>query len=195
MQPWQTLPCTLVPMAEPTKRRVPVDKEGQPVGPAPKPETSGCDCPILDAEDWHEVESDWSDIAFIRTSLPALAGVPVGYSSIGAKLAEKALALGATVPEDAMLLLGEGKLRRPVLLEVETAGDTAGLEMPGGVAFTRLLHAPFGAMKGLVKETREVSKGRYGREPDNLWIWYLTCTECSEARDWETLFVAHYGPD
>ncbi len=182
-------------MAEQSKRRVPVDKEGRPVEPAPKPEGPVCTCPLLDAEDWHEVESDWSDIAFIRTSLPALAGVPVGYSSIGAKLAEKAAALGATVPEDAMLLLGEGKLRRPVLLEVESDGDGTGLEMPGGLAFTRLLHAPFGAMKGLVKETRDMAKARYGRDPDDLWVWYLTCPECSADRDWETLFVAHYGPN
>ena len=47
-------------------------------------------------------------------------------------------------------------------------------------------------MKNLVRETRAMARERYGRDPDDLWIWYLTCTECSQSRDWETLFVAHY---
>ena len=63
-----------------------------------------CDCPRLDAEDWHDVESDWSDIAFVRSSTNAVLGVPVGYDAARRELRGKAERLGATVPEDAMLL-------------------------------------------------------------------------------------------
>lgn len=178
-----------------SRRRVRVDGDTRPKTPDTAPSEPLCECPHLDAEDWHEVESDWSDIQFIRGSLPAVAGVPVGYQSIRGKLRKRAEAAGAVIPEDAMLLLGEGRLRRPVLLEVETDGAHPGIEMPGGFAWTRLLPAHFGAMKGLMRETKEQAKEKYGREPDEMWVWYLTCSECSEPREWETLFVAHYRPD
>lgn len=151
-----------------------------------------CDCPRLEAADWHEVESDWSDISFVRTSVPALAGVPIGYGAVREKLASRAARLGTEVPEDAMLLIGEGRLRREVLLEVEGGEESDSLYHPGGFAWSRLLPAHFGAMKLLARETREMARERYGREPDALYAWYLTCAVCSEARDWETLFVAHF---
>jgi hypothetical protein len=172
------------------RRRVRVDGAAEPE--AAREEAPACSCPQLDPDDWHEVESDWTDIQFIRSALPAVVGVPMGYQSVREKLARRAEEAGAEIPEDAMLLLGEGRVRRPVMLEVEASADTPGLEAPGGIAWTRLLSASFGQMKLLTKETRELAKERYGREPDDFWIWYLTCSTCSQARDWETLFVAHY---
>ena len=108
------------------------------------------------------------------------------------KLAAKARKLGATVPDDAMLLLGEGKFRRPVMLEVENAPDARDIERPGGAAFTRIAPAAPGAVKGVVEETVKVATGRFGRKPDTIWLWYLTCRTCSGERDFETLVVAHY---
>ncbi len=63
---------------------------------------------------------------------------------------------------------------------------------PGGVAFTRLLEVPWGKMKEAVQNTTTEAKAKYGRKPDGLWVWYLTCRECSAARKFETLIVAHY---
>jgi hypothetical protein len=48
-------------------------------------------------------------------------------------------------------------------------------------------------VKKLAGETRSIAAGRYGRPPDGLWLWYLTCRECSGERDFETLFFAHYA--
>ena len=188
----------------PERRRVPV----KPARPKPsfsaadfkeavqlarEPDSSECSCPRLDAAEWHEVESDWSDIAFVRTSMNAVMGVPVGFAGVKAELAMKALKAGAEVPEDAMLLLGEGKMRRPVMLEVEGAQPgSRDLERPGGVAYTRIVPAPMGGMKKAVRETRSLAAQKYGREPDALWIWYLTCRVCSGPREFETLILAHY---
>lgn len=205
-------------MEEPSKRRVRVDVETrQPVarpqfsgGPLPdlparppeEPDDSPpgsedapglCSCPRLESADWHEVESDWSDIAFVEMSLPSAAGVPIGYQGAFTKLSERAIAMGATVPEQPMLLLGEGRFRRPILLEVDGAPQKAkGLVRPGGVAFTRLVPAPLGEIRHVVNETNRKAAERYGRSPDSTWLWYLTCRYCSAGRDYETLVVAHY---
>ena len=64
--------------------------------------------------------------------------------------------------------------------------------MPGGVAWTRLLPAPWGRMRALMGETKRLARERYGRAPDSVWVWYLTCRVCSAEREFETLFVAHY---
>jgi hypothetical protein len=151
-----------------------------------------CDCPRLELDDWHEVESDWSDIQFLKSAVTAVVGVPIGYARIRDKLAGEAAGLGLTVPESPMLLLGEGRLRRPVLLEVETDRDDANVVRPGGFAWSRVLPASFGQMKALAAETRNLAAERYRRPPDDFWIWYLTCAVCSQARNWETMFVAHY---
>ena len=113
-------------------------------------------------------------------------------SAVSRKLMSRAEQMGV-VPEDAMLLLGPGRVRRPVMLEVEDA-DTSkrGVVKPGGVAFTRLASAPWGQIKRLMKETKEIARERYGPYPDTVWIWYLTCSICSSEREFETLFVAHY---
>lgn len=177
----------------PERRRIPVSLEGIPTVPASEEEPAACDCPRLDPADWDEVESDWGDITFIRATTNAVIGVPVGYATTRNALLAKAAAMGATVPEDAMLLMGSGQFRRPVLLEVEgISTSTKGIWAPGGVVYTRLLPAPWGELKKLVKETASRARGKYGREPDEMWIWYLTCRICSAERNFETLILAHY---
>ena len=152
-----------------------------------------CECPRLDPADWHEVESDWSDITFVKGAVSAVAGVPVGYTGVREGLFSQAAKLGAVAPDDAMVLLGEGRLRRPVMVEVEDVpADAKGVVRPGGVVYTRLVPAPLGAMKEAVAETRAAARARYGREPDGIWVWYLTCRVCSSPREFETLIVAHY---
>ena len=106
------------------RRRVKVDDSGMPVRKADVPDESAdsaglCDCPVLDKEEWDGVESDWSDITFLKTTTNAVLGVPVGYNAALADLRKRAAELGAIIPEDAMLLNGAGKFRRPVLLEVD----------------------------------------------------------------------------
>jgi hypothetical protein len=92
-----------------------------------------------------------------------------------------------------MLLIGEGRLRRQMLLEIEDAPDKAkGLERPGGLAFTRLVEAPWGKMREVVDEVRDAARERYGRDPDNMWQWWLTCRQCNAERNFETLVIAHY---
>jgi len=176
------------------RRRVRIDGKA-PVRDAPETPAAlaDCDCPRLDPADWHDVESDWSDIAFVRSSTKAVLGVPVGYDTSRRELREKAEKLGATVPKDAMLLLGSGRFRRPIMLEVENAPANAkGIERPRGIAFTRLVEAPWGAMQQTVDNARDTARERYGRDPDDLWVWYLTCRQCSRERNFETLVVAHY---
>ncbi|MBA4180606.1 MAG: hypothetical protein C0506_08475 [Anaerolinea sp.] len=98
-----------------------------------------------------------------------------------------------TVPADAMVLLGAGRFRRTIMLEVEGAeAPTKGVERPGGIAYTRLRPAPWGDMRRVVEETKAQARERYGRGPDEMYVWYLTCRICSNERDFETLFVAHY---
>jgi hypothetical protein len=178
-------------MAE--KRRVRLDKRGAPRRDPEAPAPAACDCPRLDSEDWDRVESDWSDIEFLGTHIKAFVGVPVGFREVRAQLAKKAEEAGATVPADAMLLLGEGRFRRPVMLEVEGANPPGpGIITPGGFTFSRLLAAPWGDLKKHAEATVREASERFGREPDGLWVWYLTCNECSDERHFETLFVAHY---
>ncbi len=182
-------------MAE--RRRIRLDKRGEAVRPVDEttavPAEDDCDCPRLDAEDWHDVENDWADITFVSSATTALLGVPVGFATAKAGLKARAEKLGLTVPEDAMLLLGAGKFRRTIMLEVEGAtSGQKGVERPGGIAFTRLVPAPWGEMQRVVGETKDAAKERYGRNPDDLYVWYLTCRKCSPARHFETLFVAHY---
>ncbi|MCK9517971.1 MAG: hypothetical protein M0R74_02920, partial [Dehalococcoidia bacterium] len=99
----------------------------------------------------------------------------------------------ATVPEDAMFLLGAGRFRRPVLLEVEDPKPGAkDVVRPGGFAYTRLVSAPWGEMQKAVDTTESIAREKYGRKPNDLWVWYLTCRECSQERNFETLFVAHF---
>lgn len=179
----------------PEPRRVKLDESGMPIRREDvAPETPAtCDCPMLDREDWDGVESDWSDITFVKTMTNAVLGVPVGYDAVRKDLEEKARALGATVPEDAMQLNGSGKFRRPVLLEVEgVPGNARGVERPGGIAWTRLFEAPWGQLAKLARQTEEEALARYHRAPDNIWVWYLTCGVCSRERSFETLIVAHY---
>lgn len=189
-------------MAE--RRRVPVKKDKKPgvalpdfgavIDRAQETLTAAeCICPRLDRSDWHRVESDWSDITFLTGSVGAAMGVPIGWRGVRARLHTQATQLGATVPEDAMLLLGEGKLRRPVMLEVEYAGPPRKeIARPGGVAYSCLESAPLGQMKRVVAETVADARQRYGRRPDTTWLWYLTCHVCSGDRDFETLIVTHF---
>lgn len=154
----------------------------------------GCECPHLDPEDWDGVESDWSDIAFLKSSTTAVMGVPFGYQSSRDELRAKAETLGFELPEDAMVLLGEGKFRRPIMLEVDAPRDATNkeIERPGGVAFTRIVPGKLGSLGKLVDETVGIALQKYRRKPDNTWLWYLTCRECSAARDFETLIICHY---
>ncbi len=168
-------------------RRKPAATETVPEAPAE------CDCPRLDPAEWDNVESDWSDITFVRTSTTAVLGVPVGYAASRADLLKLANKAGATVPDDAMLLMGSGRFRRPIMLEVEdVVRDAKGIHCPGGVAFSRIVEAPWGQMQRIVDEARDAATERYGRAPDNLWVWYLTCRECSRERNFETLVIAHF---
>lgn len=179
-------------MTEP--RRVPLDADGMPVRKADVvPETPpDCHCPVLDPADWDEVESDWSDMTFIRTMTTAVMGVPVGYEGTRNGLRKKAEESGATIPEDAMLLNGAGKFRRPIMIEVEGNASGADVVRPGGIAYSRLIEAPWGELPKAAERTRKEATEKYGREPDDTWIWYLTCRQCSKARNFETLIVAHY---
>jgi len=174
------------------RRRVRVDGKRQPTLAEPSA-PADCSCPRLARDDWHDVESDWSDIAFLRTSVNALLGVPVGYVGAKTNLEAKARKLELSVPDDAMLLLGAGRFRRPLLLEVDGATPgMRGLFFPGGVAYTRLVEAPWGQMQKVVDEMRDRSTQKYGRAPADIWVWYLTCRLCSQERNFETLLIAHY---
>ncbi len=201
----------------PVRRRVPLDEGGLPTfakdvhdnvddDPDPLSGESDCECPRLDPSDWDEVESDWSDITFLRAHTNAVLGVPVGYDGTRKELRARAAGLGLEVPADAMLLVGSGRFRRPVMLEVEGSASgnvdgkgkveakaAKGIEQPGGIAFSRLISAPWGQMQGLVDETRDMARARYGKAPDGVWVWYITCRECSAARNFETLILAHYA--
>lgn len=191
------------------RKRVRLDKKGRavksapqeaPVAEAPSGDAEGasesCDCPVLDAEDWDAVESDWSDIQFVKVNAKALLGVPLGFEGLRDRLRAAADEAGATIPTDAMLLLGEGRFLRPVMLEVEGADTGAGgVILPGGVAYTRLMPAPWGDMAKRAATARNEARERFGRDPDDFWLWYLTCKTCSADREYETLFVAHYASD
>ena len=167
----------------------PVDEVPEEAAEAP----ASCDCPHLDRDDWHEVESDWSDIAFVKGTTNAVMGVPVGFGGIRGELERKAAKAGARIPDDPMFLLGSGRFRRPVLLEVEDAPPGAkDIVHPGGFAFSRLVPAPWGEMQKVVDQTEAIAAEKYGRKPDSVWVWYLTCRECSGERNFETLIVAHY---
>ena len=186
-------------MTQRKRKRVPVGRDGQPVVAAEEPapaedaeEPEGCDCPRLEAGEWDRVESDWSDITFLKGSSSAVLGVPTGFASTRGELTRRANELGATVPDDALVLLGSGQFRRPVWLEVEDAPDHKDFIRPGGTAFTRLVEAPLGAMGKLVREFETEARHKYGRAPDATWLWYLTCRVCSRERNFETLIVAHY---
>lgn len=172
-------------------------KEPQREPPSSAPGTAElfaqCECPRLDPGDWDDVESDWSDIAFVKGAVNAVMGVPVGYAEARKSLEAKARALGAEIPGDAMLLIGRGRFRRDLLLEVEGAPRTAkGAYSPGGFAYSRLVEAPWGEMQRAVDETRSAAREKYGRDPDAMLIWYVTCRECSHERNFETLVIAHY---
>ena len=177
------------------RRRVKLDESGLPIAKADVPveEPATCACPRLEREDWDGVENDWSDITFVKTMTSAVLGVPVGYDSVRAELVKKAEKLGGTVPDDAMQLNGSGKFRRPVFLEVEGIGPgTRDVERPGGIAWTRVFEAPWGQLSKLARQTEEEALRKYAKAPDNLWVWYLTCRECSRERNFETLIAAHY---
>ncbi|WP_322796142.1 hydrolase [Tepidiforma sp.] len=162
--------------------------------PAPAP--ARCDCPLLDPDEWHEVESDWSDIAFLKTMVTAVAGVPVGFDTARAALKAAAAERGIALPgdEQPMLLIGEGRFRRPLLLEVEAdpGARDADLYRPGGFAFSRLVEAPWGELGKAARQLEADAAARYGRKPDALYAWYLTCGVCSRDRNFETLLLAHY---
>jgi len=182
-------------MSEP--RRIPLDEKGMPVRrqdvpPEPVEPDEPCDCPHLDRADWDRIESDWSDITFVKTTTAAVMGVPVGYESTRDALKEMAEDRGGTIPDDAMLLNGSGRFRRPVMLEVEGVSEGKGVERPGGVVYSRLFEAPWGQLSKLADETADEAAKKYGRKPDALWVWYLTCRRCSRARNFETLILAHY---
>ena len=187
-------------MTERKRRRVPVGADGQPLAETiavsiderEEAEDESCDCPVLDSADWDAVESDWSDITFLLGESKAMLGVPTGLRETRDSLMKRAADLGATVPEDAMVLLGEGRFRRPVMLEVEDVPAAADVVRPGGVAFTRLVEAPLGTIKKVVSGAEADARARYGRTPDNRWVWYLTCRRCSAQRNYETLVIAHY---
>lgn len=179
-------------------RRVPVPdfsrKGSRAPEPPPEDDPDACSCPRLDPADWDRVESDWSDIAFLRATTTAVLGVPVGYHAAREALEARARDLGATVPEDAMLLLGAGKFRRPIMLEVEgVPAGAKGVERPGGIAWSRLVPAPWGEMQTAVDDVKRAAAEQYGRDPDHIWLWYLTCKVCSAARSYETLIVAHFA--
>lgn len=188
------------------QKRVPLDEKGLPVRKADVPAESRaelrakleaaldeCQCPRLEHEDWDGVESDWSDITFVKATTAAVMGVPMGFDSTRDDLKKKASRAGATIPEDAMILNGAGKFRRPMMLEVEGAdADAKGIERPGGVAYTRIYEAPWGQLKKYAAELEKEAAARYGRPPDDVWLWYLTCRHCSKARNFETLIAAHY---
>ncbi len=176
------------------QRRIPLDADGMPARKAegPPEEPSGCECPRLAKEEWDGVESDWSDLTFVRLMTNAVMGVPVGYEGTRKALRKTAEALGATVPVDAMLLNGAGRFRRPVMLEVEGAAEGKGIVRPGGVAFSRLFEAPWGELPKVAERTRKEASAKYGREPDDVWVWYLTCRHCSKERNFETLILVHY---
>jgi hypothetical protein len=176
----------------PAISREPAPADDEPVDEA-TPEPAECRCPRLEAADWHEVESDWSDITFLRTHCRAALGVPVGFRAAEEQLRARAKELDATIPDDAMTLLGEGRFRREFLVEVEgVAAGARDVFAPGGVAYTRLAGAPWGQINRERKATEEAARKRYGRSPDDLWVWYLTCRHCSGEREYETLFVAHF---
>jgi hypothetical protein len=181
------------------RRRVRVDgrRKLEPVPdslPTLASEAAECDCPRLDPADWDRAESDWADITFVKTGAGAFLGVPVGFAGARSALVKKAREVGATVPDDPMMLLGEGKFRRPFMLEVEDAPPGAkGIVRPRGIAYTRIVSAPWGKMRSVVDEAADEAKEKYGRPPDDLWVWYLTCKVCSVARDFETLIAAHYA--
>ncbi len=152
-----------------------------------------CSCPQLEPGDWDGVESDWSDITFLRAAVKAFAGVPVGFDDARASLISRARTLALEVPDDAMLLIGEGRFSRPLLLEVE--GDRSAakdLVRPGGVAYSRLVEAPWGELAKAARRLRAEAQERYGRPPAALYTWYLTCRVCSHERNFETLIIAHY---
>ena len=174
-----------------------MDKHGEAVEPsvaeASRVPAGDCSCPRLDPDEWHEVENDWSDITFVSSGTSALLGVPVGFAGAKSGLQGTAAKLKLTVPEDAMLLLGAGKFRRKIMLEVEGAQrGQKGVDWPGGIAYTRLVPAPWGDMQKVVGETKDAANARYNKNPDELYVWYLTCRLCSTERQFETLIVAHY---
>ena len=175
------------------RRRVPV-AEGKATRPKDAPaEPATCECPRLEPGDWDNVESDWGDITFIKAATGAFLGVPTGYDPARIRLIARAREMGATLPQDAMLLLGEGRFRRTMLLEVEGLDDDAPAAFrPGGVAFSQLVQAPWGQMKGAMEKTQHAAREKYGRNPDDTWIWYLTCRICSRERHFETLIIGHY---
>ena len=154
-----------------------------------------CKCPRLDPDEWNAIESDWNDIRFLRGAAPALFGVPLRFEATRNTLVKTAKQLSGKLPEDAMILIGSGRFRREILIELdnlETIPDNKRIFAPGGFSFSKIYEAPWGQMRNLMTEFETQATARYGRRPDKTWVWYLTCQICTTERNFETLFVAHY---
>lgn len=155
-----------------------------------------CGCPVLDHADWHRVESDWSDISFLRLHAGAVFGVIANYQKLLDRVLAEAESVGLKPPDEPMVLLGPGKFRRPVLVEVEDTEETSvSLVRPGGFAYTQIVSAPPGQITDILAEAANTAGDKYGREPSAMWTWYLTCRKCSADREFETLFVAHFDTE
>ena len=178
-------------------RRVPVEKTHQNRTNLDGPQQTEitCKCPILDPEEWNAIESDWNDIRFLRGAAFAIFGVPLRFGATRNALIKTAKKLSGKLPEDAMILIGSGRFRREILIELDNhkkIPDNKRIFEPGGFSFTRIYEAPWGQMRNLMTGFENQATTRYGRKPDQTWVWYLTCQICTTARNFETLFVAHY---
>lgn len=180
----QTPPTPIAPEAA---TQAPAQPAAAPVAQPTPPAAPACKCPTINPADWDKKHLNFTK-SFYKTFSPRLFHMPISYAIDIDRATKAAVKKGYKTVEKPMVLDIDGTFMGSVLVEVENADklDKNIVSFENTDVYCKVSTLP---LKDVQKDV-EVLKTEIGKQPRELYVWYIACPRCEKTKNEKAVIIA-----
>jgi hypothetical protein len=136
-------------------------------------------CPQFDPIPWDNVNFEWNDKLFVKSSVCTFFYMPLNFGSVMRKMDKKVSEAGADWSEGICLSEHTSKWNMNLYVSVDKEVSTLESRIFTGKFFSKVYEGPFQESGKWFKNFDQVLKEK-GYTDDKVYAWYTTCPKCAK---------------
>ena len=136
-------------------------------------------CPKFDPTPWDDVNFDWNNKLFVKSSVFTIFYMPVNFGSVMKKLDKKILDAGADWSEGICLSDHTSSWNMDLYVSVDNNVPSLENHLMSGKFYSKVYEGPFRDTGKWFKDFEKILAEK-GYAKNKIYAWYTTCPRCAK---------------
>lgn len=136
-------------------------------------------CPKFDPTPWDDVNFDWNNKLFVKSSVFTIFYMPVNFGSVMKKLDKKILDAGADWSEGICLSDHTSSWNMDLYVSVDNKVPSLENHLMNGRFYSKVYEGPFRDTGKWFKDFEKILTEK-GYAKSKIYAWYTTCPRCAK---------------